>query len=79
MSLLAADICFWDSLVDPLVQLVVRAMKANTQKIIIADLSRPTFYEFCDQVAKHYPLQLQEWYSVEPDKFTGEVVEIRNK
>lgn len=76
--IVGSDICFWDSLVDPLVKLVARAMNANTEKIIIADPGRPTFYEFCDQVAKQYPLQLQEWYSVEPDKFTGEVVEIRN-
>tara|TARA_B100001093_G_C26753661_1_gene982331 strand:- start:629 stop:1261 length:633 start_codon:yes stop_codon:yes gene_type:complete len=74
-----SDICFWDSLVEPLVRLVGRAMKAGTEKIIIADPGRPTFYEFCDRVAQLYPLQLQEWYSVEPDKFTGEVVEIRNK
>lgn len=77
--IVGSDICFWDSLVGPLVRLVARAMKAGTEKIIIADPGRPTFYEFCDQVAKKYPLQLQEWYSVEPDKFTGEVVEIRNK
>lgn len=76
--IVGSDICFWDSLVAPLERLVARAMKGGTEKIIIADPGRPTFYEFCDRVAKRYPLQLQEWYSVEPDKYTGEVVEIRN-
>ena len=35
--IVGSDICFWDSLVGPLVRLVARAMKAGTEKIIIAD------------------------------------------
>jgi predicted nicotinamide N-methyase len=77
--IVGSDICFWDSLVTPLVRLVNRAMKAGTKRIVIADPGRPTFYEFCDRVAQTHAVQLQEWYAIEPDRFEGEVVEIRPK
>ena len=75
--ILGSDICFWDSLVDPLVNMVNRAIKNGVERIIIADPGRPTFYEFCDKVSAKYKVSLQEWYSVEPDRAIGEIVEIR--
>jgi predicted nicotinamide N-methyase len=75
--ILGADICFWDSLVDPLANMVNRAMKNGVERIIITDPGRPTFYEFCDKVSSKHNVLLQEWYSVEPDRTVGEVVEIR--
>jgi predicted nicotinamide N-methyase len=75
--ILGSDICFWDSLVDPLVNMVNRAIKNGVERIIIADPGRPTFYEFCDKVSAKHKVSLQEWYSVEPDRAIGEIIEIR--
>ena len=74
---LGSDICFWDSLVEPVAKMVNRAMNNGVERIIIADPGRPTFYECCDKVASKHKVSLQEWYSVEPDRSVGEIVEIR--
>lgn len=71
-----SDVCFWDSMVKPLGQLVNRAMKSGVQRVIITDPGRPTFYEFCDIARRKHNVELQEWYATEPNHFTGEVVEI---
>ncbi len=75
--IVGSDVCFWDSLVKPLARMVNRAINNGTERIIITDPGRPTFYEFCDLVAKKNDTNLQEWYSIEPNRFEGEVVEIR--
>jgi predicted nicotinamide N-methyase len=73
---IGSDICFWDSMVKPLSQLVNRAFKGGVKRIIVTDPGRPTFYEFCDLARRKHNVQLTEWYSTEPNHFTGEVVEI---
>ena len=77
--IVASDICFWDSLVKPLARLVDRAISAGVNRIIIADPGRPTFYEFCELVGAKHKTRLCEWYAIEPERFEGEVVEIRPK
>lgn len=77
--LFGSDICFWDSMVDPLSKLVNRAIKAGVQRVIITDPGRPTFYEFCERMAAKHRTQLQEWYAIEPERVEGEVLEIRPK
>jgi predicted nicotinamide N-methyase len=75
--IVASDVCFWNKMVKPLSRLVTRALDAGVKRVIITDPGRPTFYEFCDLVRKEHRVELQEWYSTEPEYFTGEVVEIR--
>ena len=77
--IIGSDICFWDSLVKPMARMVNRAFKNGTKRIIITDPGRPTFYEFCDLMAAKHNTKLQEWYAIEPDRFEGEVVDIRPK
>jgi predicted nicotinamide N-methyase len=78
-TIIGTDICFWDSLVDPLYRLVNRALANGTGRVILTDPGRPTFYEFVDRCSKRFKVKLQEWYAVEPERFEGEVVEIRSK
>ena len=75
--LLGGDICFWDSLVDPLCRMVNRAMKSGVKRVVIADPGRPTFYEFCDRMVAKHDAKLVEWYAIEPERFEGEVIDIR--
>jgi len=77
--IIGSDVCFWDSMVKSLSQLINRAMKSGVERIIITDPGRPTFYELCDIARKKHRVELQEWYATEPRHFTGEVVEIRPK
>jgi len=77
--LFGSDICFWDSLVKPLARLVNRSFKAGVERVVITDPGRPTFYEFCEMMSKKHDTRLQEWYAIEPDRFEGEVVDIRPK
>ena len=76
-TLIASDICFWDSLVKPLRGLIKRALSAGVQRVIITDPGRPTFYELCDALAKKHYVELSEWYATQPKYFEGEVVEVR--
>lgn len=74
-----SDVCFWDSLVKPLARMVNKAIKQGAKRIIIADPGRPTFYEFCDLMSKKHDTTLQEWYAIEPERYEGEILEIRPK
>ena len=77
--LIGSDICFWDKLVKPLSKLVTRALKSGVERVIITDPGRPTFYELADLCSKKHDVSLQEWFAVQPNHFTGEVLEIRTK
>ena len=71
-TIVGADICFWDSLVEPLHRLVARAFRGGARRFVIADPGRPTFYRFADLCARKYEVKLTEWYAVEPERFEGE-------
>ena len=75
--IIGGDICFWDNLVKPLKLLINRAIKNGTKRVVLTDPGRPPFYELCDQLSKTHQVTLQEWYAIEPDRFVGEVAEIR--
>lgn len=77
--LLGSDICFWDSLVKPLARMVTRALDNGASRVIISDPGRPTFYEFCDLMAQRHSASLQAWYAIEPERFEGEIIEIKSK
>ena len=66
----ARDICFWDSMVKPLFNLIQRAMKGGVERVIIADPGRPTFYELGELCREKFDVELQEWYAVEPNHVT---------
>ena len=76
-TILGSDICFWDSLVRPLYNLVSRAFRGGVRRCVFTDPGRPTFREFVGLCARKHNVRQSEWYSLEPKRFTGEVVEIR--
>ena len=64
-------------MVKPLSKLVTRALKSGVERVIITDPGRPTFYELADLCSKKHDFNLQECFAVQPNHFTGEVLEIR--
>ena len=75
--LIGSDICFWDSMVKPLFEIVERAMTGGVKRVVLADPGRPTFYELADLCAKReWRTELTEWYATEPSRTTGEVLEV---
>ena len=60
-TLIAADICFWDELVDPVSNMVNRALKAGVKRIIIADPERPTFHEMAERCVARHGGEVLEW------------------
>jgi predicted nicotinamide N-methyase len=75
--LLGSDICFWNKLVRPLFNLVQRAFRSGVRRVVITDPGRPTFYELADLCANRFETELSEWFAVEPNRVSGEVLEIR--
>ena len=43
--LIGADICFWDTMVRPLKNLILRALRAGVQQVLISDPGRSPFEE----------------------------------
>ena len=75
---IGSDICFWDSMVKPLLDVVRRSLEGGVQRFVISDPGRPTFYELADLCAKEaWRVTLKEWYAVEPSRTTGEILEVR--
>lgn len=76
--LIAADICFWDELVDPVYNLVNRAVKAGVKHIIIADPERSTFFDMARRCEKRHCAEVLEWETKSPIKARGALMVLEN-
>lgn len=76
--LIAADICFWDELVNPVTNMVNRAVKAGVKHILIADPERPTFYEMAQRCKIKHCADIIGWQTHTPIKASGAIMVIEN-
>lgn len=76
--LIAADICFWDELVNPVTNMVNRAVKAGVKHILIADPERSTFFEMAERCADKHCADVVEWQTRSPIKARGAIMVIEN-
>jgi predicted nicotinamide N-methyase len=76
--LIAADICFWDELVNPVYNMVNRAVKAGVKHILIADPERSTFLEMAERCVDKHCADLIEWKTRTPIKASGALMIIEN-
>ena len=76
--LIAADICFWDELVDPVYNMVNRAVKAGVKQILIADPERSTFFEMAERCVDRHCAEIIEWHTRSPIKASGAILVIEN-
>ena len=76
-----SDICYWDEHVKLLFNLVNRAITAGVARVVLSDPGRASFYRFvemCDK-RKAWDTKLVRWYALEPNRATGEIVEITRR
>ena len=77
--LIAADICFWDELAEPVSKLVDRAVEAGVKRILIADPKRAPFFVVADHCVEAHYAEVIDW-QVESDtiKAQGALLLIEN-
>jgi predicted nicotinamide N-methyase len=76
--LIAADVCFWDSLVDPVFNMVNRAVKAGVKRIVIADPERSTFHEMAQRCVDKHCADVLEWRTRGSIEARGAIMVIEN-
>ena len=75
--LIGSDICFWDSIVDPLKRFVRKALRAGVQLVLIADPGRPTFEEFAGYFTDRFTADVLDWDVRRPRSISGRILQIQ--
>jgi predicted nicotinamide N-methyase len=76
--LIAADICFWEELVDPVFNMINRAVKAGVKQIVIADPERSPFFELVRRCEARHCADFLEWQTRTPIKARGALMVLEN-
>ena len=74
--LIGADVCFWDTLVKPLRNLILRALRANVQQVLISDPGRPSFEEIGEYFASKRGGEILDWTAQRPRRSEGRILKI---
>ena len=77
--LFGADICFWDSMINPLKNLIRRALRSGVAKVLIADPGRPTFHELGEYFCEKMGGEMLDWRVRRPRRIQGQILEIVGK
>ncbi len=74
--IVASDICFCDTLIDPLRRLIHRAKSAGVQRVLISDPGRWPFDDLCDLFIGKKSIELIDWRTQEPVEADGKILSI---
>lgn len=74
--LLGADICFWDSITEPLKKLIFRAKRAGVKQVYISDPIRSPFEELCEYFVGKRGGEVIDWIATEPRDILGQILKI---
>lgn len=74
--LIGADICFWDSLVRPLGNLIRRAFRAGVQGVIIADPGRSPFEALGEAALLRFDGEVLSWKTHVPRPLHGRILRL---
>ena len=78
-ALIAADICFWDELEDPVFLMVNRAIKAGVKDILISDPERPPFMRMAKRCIDKHGGAIKEVNTRGSIKARGVILSINNR
>lgn len=73
---LGADICYWDSMVDPLRRFIRRALRCGVKQMLVADLGRPTFETIAAHFVKNGAGEVFDWKTRRPRTIEGRILRI---
>lgn len=76
--LIAGDICFWEELVNPVFNMINRAVDAGVKHIIIADPERAPFFDMAQRCIDRHCADLIEWSTDTPVHARGALLVIEN-
>ncbi|MCG6916830.1 MAG: methyltransferase [Deltaproteobacteria bacterium] len=76
--LIGADICFWDTLVKPLKNLILRALRARVKQVLISDPGRPPFEEVAEYFISKKGGEILDWTAQRPRRSEGRILKIGN-
>jgi predicted nicotinamide N-methyase len=74
--LLAADVCFWDTLEKPLKNLILRALRAGVKQVLISDPGRPPFEEVGEFLVNKRGGEILDWTAQRPRRSEGRILKI---
>jgi predicted nicotinamide N-methyase len=74
--MIGADICFWDSLVHPLIKLIRRALGAGVQLVLIADPGRSPFEVMGEHFVDKRGGKILDLTAQRPRRAQGRILEI---
>ena len=73
---IASDICFWDEMAQPLVELIDRCYQAGVQRVIMTDPGREPFRDVAEYCAEKYAALYDHWSVPHPYNQSGLVLDI---
>jgi predicted nicotinamide N-methyase len=76
--LIGADVCFWDNLVKPLKNLILRALRAKVKQVLISDPGRPPFEELAEYFISKRGGEILDWTAQRPRRSEGRILKIGN-
>lgn len=76
--LIAADICFWDELMDPVESMIDRAVRAGVKHILVSDPERAPFLEIAERCQQRYGAELFDWQTRGSIEATGAILLLEN-
>jgi predicted nicotinamide N-methyase len=74
--LLGADVCFWDNMVKPLKNLILRALRAGVKQVLISDPGRPPFEEVGEYFVIKRGGEILDWTAQRPRRSEGRILKI---
>lgn len=77
--IIGSDICFCDTLIDPLRRLIQRAKNAGVSQIIISDPGRWPFDDLSELYTKKRGAESINWEISKPIKASGRILNIRGE
>ncbi len=76
--LIGADICFWDEMLDPMLELIQRALGAGVGLILIADPGRGSFHDLAAACAQRHGATTRSFYTRRPHPLQGRILRVIN-
>ena len=74
--MIGADICFWNSLISPIGDMIDKALEAGVRMVLMADPGRPTFEDLGERCGRTHGGRTFDWASRLPYPIFGRILKI---